>query len=113
LGVCSLLSREAPGRGGGASATDEGGPAVRELLQRASEQAEAGEGERAAATLERALRIEPANPWLWHRLAVLRLQQGYPELAIHLAARSSELARGDARLLAGNRQVIRMAREYK
>ncbi|MGH8576020.1 MAG: tetratricopeptide repeat protein, partial [Gammaproteobacteria bacterium] len=52
------------------------GPAPRVLLTRARTLANAGKSEEAAATLERAIRIEPRNPWLWHRLAVLRLQEG-------------------------------------
>ncbi len=104
-----MMSHEVPGQDAGPSGAT--GAAVRELLQRARIQAEGGEAERAAATLERALRIEPANAWLWHRLAVLRLQQGFRKLASELASRSSALARGDARLLMGNREVIRAARE--
>ncbi|MCA1852611.1 MAG: tetratricopeptide repeat protein [Beggiatoa sp.] len=60
--------------------------------------------------LERAIRIEPRNPWLWHRLAVLRLQEGQHALAIELAKRSNVLARGNRRLLAGNWLVIGKAR---
>ncbi|MGH8469788.1 MAG: tetratricopeptide repeat protein [Gammaproteobacteria bacterium] len=84
--------------------------ALAALLRLARSQAEAGHGERAAATLERALRIEPRNPWLWHRLAVLRLQQGYWDRAAELAKKSSVLARDHRRLLTGNREVIQAAR---
>ncbi|MGH8473334.1 MAG: tetratricopeptide repeat protein [Gammaproteobacteria bacterium] len=84
--------------------------AVAALLRLARSQAEAGHGEQAAATLERALRIEPRNPWLWHRLAVLRLQQGYWDRAAELAKKSSVLARAHRRLLTGNLEVIQAAR---
>lgn len=84
--------------------------AVAALLRLARSQAEAGHGEQAAATLERALRIEPRNPWLWHRLAVLRLQQGYWDRAAELAKKSSVLARDHRRLLTGNLEVIQAAR---
>jgi hypothetical protein len=46
------------------------------LLDTAEQRASAGHLDSAAATLERALRLEPQNPLLWHRLARLRLQQG-------------------------------------
>ncbi|MGH8533734.1 MAG: tetratricopeptide repeat protein [Gammaproteobacteria bacterium] len=85
-------------------------PAVAALLRLARSRAEAGHGEQAAATLERALRIEPRNPWLWHRLAVLRLQQGYWDRSVELAKKSSLLARNHRRLLAGNLEVIQAAR---
>jgi tetratricopeptide (TPR) repeat protein len=85
-------------------------PAVVALLDEAAVYASQGDGDQAAATIERALRIEPRNPWLWHRLAVIRMQQGRYSEAIDLATRSSSLANGDARLLEGNQQVIDRSR---
>jgi len=85
-------------------------PAVVALLETARKQAAAGEDEQAAANLERALRIEPKNPWLWHRLGVLRLQQGNYQAAIDLANKSNALAAGNRRLLAGNWELL--ARAY-
>ncbi len=92
------------------AASSAASPAVAALLRLARSKAEAGHGEQAAATLERALRIEPRNPWLWHRLAVLRLQQGYWERSAELAKKSSLLARDHRRLLTGNLKVIQAAR---
>ncbi|MGQ0657627.1 MAG: tetratricopeptide repeat protein [Chromatiales bacterium] len=86
-------------------------PAVVALLDQADLQAQSGEGDQAAATLERALRIEPHNPWLWHRLAVLRMQQRRYQDAIDLANKSTSLAAGNERLLAGNGEVIARCRE--
>ena len=90
------------------------GAAALALLAQARAQAQQGDGEQAAATLERAIRIEPGNPWLWHRLAVLRLQLGEPEQAIELATKSNTLASvsaaGNRRLQGGNWQVIGAAR---
>ncbi len=85
-------------------------PAVVALLETAREQAASGEDEKAAANLERALRIEPKNPWLWHRLGVLRLQQGEYQEAIDLANKSNALAAGNRRLMAGNWELL--ARAY-
>jgi predicted Zn-dependent protease len=62
--------------------------------------------------LERALRIEPRNPWLWHRLAVLRLQQGEWRQALELATKSNTLSNDYPRLLMGNWKVISMALEH-
>lgn len=84
--------------------------AVVALLDTAREQAAAGQDEQAAANLERALRIEPKNPWLWHRLGVLRLQQGDYQAAINLANKSNSLAAGNRRLMAGNWELL--ARAY-
>ena len=84
-------------------------PAVLALLDQAKLQAQQGDGERAAATLERAIRIEPRDPWLWHRLAVLRLQQQRYRDAIDMANKSNALADADKLLLSGNYQVIAQA----
>jgi Tfp pilus assembly protein PilF len=64
----------------------------------------------ASAQLERALRIEPANPHIWHYLAKVRLNQGRYGQAANLAAKSNALARGDQELRAQNQQIIEMAR---
>lgn len=88
----------------------EASSAVVALLETAREQAANGQDEQAAANLERALRIEPKNPWLWHRLGVLRLQQGDYQAAIDLANKSNALASGNRRLMAGNWELL--ARAY-
>jgi tetratricopeptide (TPR) repeat protein len=85
-------------------------PTAMVLLSRAQALANAGKSAEAAATLERAIRIEPRNPWLWHRLAVLQLQEGQHSLAIELAKKSNVLARGSHRLVAGNWLLIGKAR---
>lgn len=87
------------------------GRSALKLLETARLQAEAGQGELAAATLERAIKIEPDNPWLWHRLAVLRMQQRKWAQAIELANRSIALANGNQRLIGGNWLVISLALE--
>lgn len=87
----------------------EASSAVIALLDTARQQAAAGQGEQAAANLERALRIEPKNPWLWHRLGVLKLQQGEYRAAIDLANKSNSLAAGNRRLMAGNWELLARA----
>jgi Tfp pilus assembly protein PilF len=64
----------------------------------------------AAATLERALRIEPRNPRLWHELARVRLRQGDYAQAESTAARSNAWAGADGELRAANQRIIEEAR---
>lgn len=87
-----------------------GGSAVVALLDRADRQARGGDLGAAAASLERALRIEPRNALLWHRLARVRLAQGDARQAEQLAAKSNSLAGGDPALKAANWKLIARAR---
>ena len=72
--------------------------------------AAAGRLANAAATLERALRIEPRNPRLWHELARVRLKQGQYAQAESVAARSNSWAGSDNALRAENWRLIAEAR---
>jgi predicted Zn-dependent protease len=81
------------------------------LLETADQRASAGNLDSAAAVLERALRLEPQNPLLWHRLAVLRLQQGQYGQAVNLATKSNALAGNDRGLQASNWDTIARAKE--
>jgi Flp pilus assembly protein TadD len=74
--------------------------------------ADAGAGRyaSAAASIERALRIEPRNARLWHELARVRLQQGEFDQAENVAARSNAWAGGDHALRAENWRLIAEAR---
>jgi len=85
--------------------------AVAGLMESARADAGAGRLANAAASLERALRIEPRNPRLWHELARVRLQQGDYAQAESMAARSNSWVGGDSRLQAENRRIIAQARE--
>ena len=67
-------------------------PAVLALLDETDDRLGEGDAEGAASSVERALRMEPKNPWLWHRLAVLRLQQGHWRQAAALAEKSNSLS---------------------
>lgn len=84
--------------------------AVIALLDRAQTDSDAGQREAAGASLERALRIEPRNPWLWHELAQVRLEQGQYAQAITLARKSNSFAGHQPRVQAGNWQVIGQSR---
>lgn len=87
-----------------------GNPAVIALLDRAQLDSETGHREAAGASLERGLRIEPRNAWLWHELAQLRLAQGQYAQAIALAKKSISFAARERRLLALDWRVIGNAR---
>lgn len=83
-----------------------GNPAVLALLDRAQRDNAAGQREAAGASLERALRIEPRNAWLWQELAQLRLVQGQYAQAISLARKSISFAGRGRPLLVLDWRVI-------
>ncbi|VAW76438.1 hypothetical protein MNBD_GAMMA13-1018 [hydrothermal vent metagenome] len=86
------------------------GGAVVALLGQADRYRTNGDSGNEAATVERALRIEPNNARLWGRLADIRLQQERPQQAEQLALKSIALASGDRQLQAGNWRLIARAR---
>ena len=82
------------------------------LLEQARAAIDAGDTVVAESHLERALRIEPRNPVLWHYMARLRLAQDHPRQAAGLAARSNSLDHtGNRRLQAANWRLIAEARD--
>src|SRR5574341_238722 len=87
--------------------------AVASLMHGARADAAAGRLVNAAASLERALRLEPRNPRLWQELARVRLMQGDYEQAESVAARSNSWAGADSRLRAENWRLIAQAREAR
>jgi Tfp pilus assembly protein PilF len=87
--------------------------AVAGLMDSARTEAAAGNLPAAAAALERALRIEPRNPRLWHELARVRLKQGQHAQAESLAARSNSWAGDDRALRAENWRLIAQSREAR
>ena len=103
-----LLSACAALRPGAAPVSEN--PAVLGLLEQARADAAENKLQSAAGTVERALRIEPRNPWLWQELARLHLAQGDHAQAESLAARSSTWAGNDRALRAANWRLIGAAR---
>src|SRR6266446_3723799 len=87
--------------------------AVAGLMESARADAAAGRPATAAASLERALRIEPRNPRLWQELARVRLKQGDYAQAESTAARSNSWAGGDNQLRAENWRLIARARDAR
>jgi Tfp pilus assembly protein PilF len=99
---CSIAAeRRAPAQSNSASTT---------LIETASRQYANGQLDQAAATLERALHIQPNNPATLHYLGVLRLQQGQYQQAETLAARSNMRVGRNVELRNRNFQLIQAAR---
>ncbi|MCP3669339.1 MAG: tetratricopeptide repeat protein [Gammaproteobacteria bacterium] len=84
---------------------------VEELLRLSKQQQGEGNTVAAVASVERALRIEPRNAYLWNRLARLRLEQGQGSRAVELAAKSRSLAGADNQLKADNWRLIAKVRQ--
>jgi len=87
-----------------------GSPAARELASSADAAMARGDLTASAASLERALRIEPNNAGLWSRLAEVRLRQGDTAQAEQLALKANGLAGADAALRSRNDQIVAQAR---
>ncbi len=103
--LCSVAAeRRAPSQSNSASTT---------LIETASRQYENGQLDQAAATLERALHIQPNNPATLHYLGVLRLQQGQYQQAETLAARSNMRVGRNVELRNRNFQLIQAAQQAK
>jgi len=65
------------------------------LLEQGRRQSAAGEYDQAVASVERALRIEPANPWLWLELAQVHRAAGNERQADAHARKALSLAGTD------------------
>lgn len=85
--------------------------AVAGLMEGARNDVAAGRLANAAASLERALRIEPRNPRLWQELAKVRLKQGQYAQVESLTARSNSWAGSDNALREENQRLVEQARE--
>jgi cytochrome c-type biogenesis protein CcmH/NrfG len=107
LSGCAMLP---PGDATPSTAAASDNSAVVTLVQNAKTDAAAGRLASAAANLERALRIEPRNPVLWHELARVRLDEGQSAQAEQLANKSLTLTGTDTGLRAENWRLIGHAR---
>ena len=82
------------------------GPATKALVAQAQSQLDAGQDALAAATLERALRIEPDNPLIWLELAKLRQIEGNAAQAENMARKALAMASGEPRIQAAAWRTI-------
>ena len=92
-------------------AEDLSGAAVTALMRQARAALDAGEPQQAASVLERALRIEQRNYFVWSMLGQAYLAQADFARADSVAAKSNALARGNAYAELSNWQTIAAARE--
>ena len=89
--------------------------AIKRLVENARQASKQGKMSQAESFLERAIRIEPKSPLLWHYLARLHLYQGHYQRAEGLASKSSSLIQKtpDDRLRADNWRIIAHARQFQ
>ncbi len=88
-------------------------PAVGSLVIAANENTQSGNYDSAAASIERAIRIEPRNAALYYKLALLRLNQSKPRLAEDIARKAALLAADDNNLKKHSWLLIANARELQ
>jgi tetratricopeptide (TPR) repeat protein len=87
-------------------------PAVKELLADASSAESVGDYNRAAALLERALRIEPRDPEILQSMAEVQLQNGDFEQALNFAVRSYDSGPRVGEICGRNWRTIAEARDH-
>ena len=87
--------------------------AVASLVDQARTEASAGRLGNAAASMERAIRLEPKNARLWQELARLRLNQRDYVQAEHVAMKANTLTCGDYAMRAENWNIIAQSREAR
>lgn len=84
--------------------------AVTALMRQARAALDSGKPDQAAATLERALRIEPRNYFVWSMLGQVYLAQSNYSQAASVADKSNALARGNVYVELENWRTIAAAR---
>ncbi|MCP3853053.1 MAG: tetratricopeptide repeat protein [Gammaproteobacteria bacterium] len=83
--------------------------AVLDLLAQSKSAIDEGDYGTAERLLNRALRIEPGNAWLWHNMAVLNFYQEDYQQAIQQALKSDNLEKNNAQLGKNNAKVIKQS----
>lgn len=84
-------------------------PAVKGLLNQAKVAMANNENSSAVGKLERALRIEPRNPTVWHQLAKAHFNEGKDGSAISMAKKSNLYVNDNSPLERMNWQLIKTA----
>lgn len=85
-------------------------PAVDALRKEAQTAVLAGRYDSAAIAMERAVRIDPRDPYVWLELAKIRYTQGDYAQARELAGKARRLAGVDGRVKAEADELIRRSR---
>ncbi len=84
-------------------------PAGEALVEQAQREAQLGNDALAGATLERALRIDGNNPWIWIELGHLRLAAGQRAAAESMANKALSLAARDPGARAAAARLLQQA----
>lgn len=92
-------------------ASEVSSPAVMSLLGSADTLAKAGRMDAAASTLERALNLDPRNPFIYQRLAAVRLAQGQNGQAEQMAKKSNSVSDHNPFVESSNWKLIAEARK--
>jgi len=111
--VVSIIDKGTDGSISSNKSTSKASPVIKHLLQQARQLKLNGQAPRAAAVLERAIRIEPQNPFAWHQLAQVRMDQKNYSQAESLALRSNRYAYQNKVLQKANWLLIARVRELK
>ena len=83
--------------------------AAKALMLAAKAESAVGRNDAAINKIERALRIEPQSPELWHQLASLNFKKGRYDQAIGLARKSLPMASGNRDLVEQNLDLMSKA----
>lgn len=84
-------------------------PAVMSLVNSADQAMKQHQTDRAGSLIERALNLAPRNPFLYQKLAAIRLTQKQPAQAVQLARKSNSLAGNNPFIKQTNWQLIAQA----
>ena len=114
LSACALPQSSAPVRDGSIISdkvvfSGKSTPAVLALLKESRAQLRADNSTDAVRAVERALRLEPKNPRLWHQLAIIRYREKNWQQAIAMAQKSNTLSGGNKKLQQANANLIKQA----
>ncbi len=88
-------------------------PAVLALYRQAEDSRAAGKFDKALSQVERALRIEPRNAFLWQSLGDIHLRLQHADQAESAAQKSTSLAHGNPWLDGPNWRLIAAARQTR
>jgi tetratricopeptide (TPR) repeat protein len=86
------------------------GPAAA-LFSDAETALQAGRLAEAAMLLERALRIEPRNPYYWHTMAQVKYRQGQYRETVQFCLKAASLAGKESPLIARNKELQEQAKK--
>jgi len=87
-------------------------PQTGSLLGRATELESNGDYAKSVSYIERSLRIDPENAYLWYRLANAYFKMGRYQEAIQFAKRSNSFSNRDQRQQTINENLIKHARLF-